>query len=109
MVCAGTSLWCPFRMADGRTSARSRSAGGAGVATAVGAPMPSSGLIVGVTTQRSELSGLPGEVLLAEAREVMSAGPVDAVLLENLCGEIDRRILRGDLMIGILPVEASDV
>lgn len=47
--------------------------------------------------------------MLAEARDVMSVGPVDAALLEDLCGEIDRRIVRGDLMIGILPVEASGV
>ncbi len=52
---------------------------------------------------------MPGEVLLAEARDVMSADPVDAAVLENLCGEIDRRIMRGDMMIGILPVEASGV
>jgi len=52
---------------------------------------------------------MDGESLLAEARQAMSAEPVDGGYLEDLCGEIDGRILRADMMIGILPVDAPEV
>ncbi|MEH1101762.1 tetratricopeptide repeat protein [Micromonospora sp. CPCC 205561] len=51
----------------------------------------------------------PGGALLAEVERLMAAEPLDAAYLEGLCLELDGRIVRGDAMIGILPVEAYDV
>ncbi|MEH0970670.1 tetratricopeptide repeat protein [Micromonospora sp. CPCC 205546] len=51
----------------------------------------------------------PGDALLAETERAAAADPLDPAYVEGLCREIDGRIVRGDVMIGILPVRAYEV
>jgi TPR repeat protein len=62
-----------------------------------------------MTLTPATAASAPAEALLAETRRVTAADPLDAAYLEGLCREIDSRIVRGDAMIGILPVQAYDV
>jgi hypothetical protein len=56
----------------------------------------------------SDLNTLSGPALLA-AVHAATTDPVDTSRLHALCAEVDGRIARGDMMIGILPVEAIEV
>ncbi|MEH1015904.1 tetratricopeptide repeat protein [Micromonospora sp. CPCC 206060] len=47
--------------------------------------------------------------LLDETRRATAADPLDAGYLDDLCQEIDNRITRGDMIIGILPIRAYEV
>lgn len=62
----------------------------------------------GVKMSRDTVAGIDGDGLLDDVRAA-AVEPVDAEWLEQLCDELDGRITRGDMMIGILPIEASEV
>ncbi|MEU4381353.1 tetratricopeptide repeat protein [Micromonospora echinofusca] len=62
-----------------------------------------------MTLTPATASSAPGDTLLAETERVTAAEPLDAAHLEGLCREIDGRIVRGDVMIGILPIRAYEV
>ncbi len=64
--------------------------------------------IYGVERMVLDLAELSGDDLVVRTQAVTSAEPCDITALEHLCHEIEGRIERGDLMIGILPLTARE-
>src|SRR5262249_47799796 len=85
----------PARLASWRASG--------GGARSTGGSMPT------VKLSREAVGGIDGADLLGEVREAVAAAPVDGEWLEQLCEELDGRIARADLMLGILPIEAPEM
>jgi TPR repeat protein len=62
-----------------------------------------------VTSSQEVLSGLDGYDIIAWVRAAAAADPVDADELVALCEEVHLRILRAEVMLGLLPYDAPAV